>query len=58
MSKWQAEKAERNRQSLACLNRKLPRIFHRRFCLGTRPPFLPPTPRLAVFVLACPSDPR
>ena len=27
MSKWQAEKAERNRQSLARLNRALPRIF-------------------------------
>ena len=49
MSKWQAEKAERNRQSLARLNRALPRIFPSAvlsWALGR--PFVPPTPRLAV----------
>src|SRR5512147_724488 len=49
MSKWQAEKAERNRQSLARLNRTLPRIFPSAvlsWALGR--PFVPPTPRLAV----------
>ena len=49
MSKWQAEKAERNRQSLARLNRALPRIFPPAvlsWALGR--PFVPPTPRLAV----------
>ena len=60
MSKWQAEKAERNRQSLARLNRALPRIFPPAvlsWALGR--PFVPPTPRTrGKFVLACPSDPR
>ena len=49
MSKWQAEKAERNRQSLARLNKALPRIFPSAvlsWALGR--PFVPPTPRLAV----------
>ena len=49
MSKWQAEKAERNRQSLARLNRALPRILPSAalsWALGR--PFVPPTPRLAV----------
>ena len=49
MSKWQAEKAERNRQSLARLNRALPSIFPSAvlsWALGR--PFVPPTPRLAV----------
>jgi hypothetical protein len=49
MSKWQAEKAERNRQSLARLNRALPCIFPSvvlSWVLGR--PFVPPTPRLAV----------
>jgi hypothetical protein len=49
MSKWQAEKAERNRQSLARLNRALPRIFPSAvlsWAVGR--PFVPPTPRLAV----------
>jgi len=49
MSKWQAEKAERNRRSLARLNRALPRIFPSAvlsWALGR--PFVPPTPRLAV----------
>ena len=46
---WQAEKAERNRQSLARLNRALPPIFPSAvlsWALGR--PFVPPTPRLAV----------
>jgi len=49
MSKWQAEKAERNRQSHARLNRALPRVFPPAvlsWALGR--PFVPPTPRLAV----------
>ena len=49
MSKWQAEKAERNRQSLARLNRALPPIFPSAilsWALGR--PFVPPTARLAV----------
>ena len=49
MSKWQAEKAERNRQSLTRLNRVLPGIFPSAvlsWALGR--PFVPPTPRLAV----------
>src|SRR6516165_11558999 len=49
MSKWQAEKAERNRQSLARLNRALPSLFPPAvlsWALGR--PFVPPTPRLAV----------
>jgi hypothetical protein len=49
MSNWQAEKAERNRQSFARLNRALPRIFPSAvlsWALGR--PFVPPTPRLAV----------
>ena len=50
MSKWQAEKAERNRQSRARLNSALPRIFPSAvlsWALGR--PFVPPTPRLAVY---------
>src|SRR4249920_3663941 len=49
MSKWQAEKAERNRQYLARLNRALPRIFPSAvlsWAVGR--PFVPPTPRLAI----------
>jgi len=49
MSKWQAEKAERNHRSLARLNRALPRTFPSAvlsWALGR--PFVPPTPRLAV----------
>ena len=49
MSKWQAEKAERNRQSVARLNRALPGIFPSAvmsWALGR--PFVPPTPRLAI----------
>jgi len=49
MSKWQAEKAERNRQSLARLNRVLPRIFPSAvLSRALARPFVPPTPRLAV----------
>jgi hypothetical protein len=49
MSKWQEEKTERNRRSLARLTRALPRIFPSAVlsrALGR--PFVPPTPRLAV----------
>jgi len=49
MSRWQDEKAERNRQAVARLNRALPDIFPAnvlRRALGR--PFVPPTPRLAV----------
>jgi hypothetical protein len=49
MSKWQAEKAERNRQSLARLNSALPRIFPSAvLSWALSRPFVPPTPRLAV----------
>jgi hypothetical protein len=49
MSKWQEEKAEKNRRSLARLNKGLPRIFPSAVlsrALGR--PFVPPTPRLAI----------
>lgn len=49
VSKWQDEKAERNRRSIARLERALPQIFPP-FLLQralTRP-FVPPTPRLAI----------
>jgi len=49
MSRWQDEKAERNRLAVARLNRALPDIFPAnvlRRALGR--PFVPPTPRLAV----------
>ena len=60
MSKWQAEKAERNRQSLARLNRALPRhLSIGGYVLGTRPPFrAADAAARGRFVLACPSDPR
>ena len=60
MSKWQAEKAERNRRSLARLNRALPGIFPSAvLSWALSRPFVPPTPRLAInSVLARPSDPR
>ena len=49
MSKWQAEKAERNRQSLVRLNRTLPGIFPSAvLSWALSRPFVPPTPRLAV----------
>ena len=49
MSKWLEEKAERNRQALARLSKKLPTIFPP--AVLTRAlsrPFIPPTPRLAI----------
>ena len=49
LSKWQEEKAERNRHSLARLTKALPRIFPSTVlsrALGR--PFVPPTPRLAI----------
>ncbi|HTC03452.1 MAG TPA: hypothetical protein VK749_08615, partial [Xanthobacteraceae bacterium] len=49
MSNWQDLKAERNRQSVARLQRALPQIFPGnvlRRALGR--PFVPPTPRLAI----------
>ena len=49
MSKWQEEKAERNRQSLVRLTKALPSIFPPAVlsrALGR--PFVPPTPRLAI----------
>jgi hypothetical protein len=49
LSKWQEEKAERNRGSLARLTKALPRIFPSIVlsrALGR--PFVPPTPRLAI----------
>ena len=49
MSKWQEEKAEKNRRSLARLTKALPRIFPSAVlsrALGR--PFVPPTPRLAI----------
>jgi hypothetical protein len=49
MSKWQEEKAERNRQSLARLTRALPRIFPSAvLSRALSRPFVPPTPRLAI----------
>ena len=60
MSRWLREKAERNRQALARLSKRLPTIFPPAVlarALGR--PFIPPTPRLAiVFLLACASHPR
>jgi hypothetical protein len=49
VSKWQDEKAERNRRSIARLERALPEIFPP-FLLrrALARPFVPPTPRLAV----------
>jgi len=49
MSKWQEEKAERNRQSLARLTKALPRIFPPSvLSRALSRPFVPPTPRLAI----------
>ncbi|MGC2341973.1 MAG: hypothetical protein WA453_10405, partial [Methyloceanibacter sp.] len=48
-SKWQAEKAKRNRRSLARLNRALPSIFPSAvLSWALSRPFVPPTPRLAI----------
>jgi hypothetical protein len=49
LSRWQEDKAERNRRSLARLTQALPRIFPSTVlsrALGR--PFVPPTPRLAI----------
>ena len=49
MSRWLREKAERNRQALARLSKRLPTIFPPAVlarALGR--PFIPPTPRLAI----------
>ena len=49
MSKWEAEKAERNRRSIARLTKSLPGIFPLAVlsrALGRS--FVPPTPRLAI----------
>jgi hypothetical protein len=49
MSKWQEEKAERNRQATARLARSLPAIFPSAvLARALNRPFLPPTPRLAI----------
>ena len=49
MSKWRAEKAERNRRSLARLDRALPGIFPSAvLSWALSRPFVPPTPRLAI----------
>jgi hypothetical protein len=49
MSTWDAEKAERNRQSIVRLTRRLPPIFPAAVLdRALRRPFVPPTPRLAV----------
>jgi len=49
MSKWEAERAERNRRSIARLTKSLPGVFPSAVlsrALGR--PFVPPTPRLAI----------
>lgn len=50
MSNWQTEKAERNRKSFARLSKALPAIFPPTVLSPAldRPPFIPPTPRLAI----------
>jgi hypothetical protein len=49
MSGWHELKAERNRQSLARLNKALPTIFPSGVLLrALARPFVPPTPRLAI----------
>ncbi len=49
MSKWQEEKAERNRQSSARLTKALPPIFPSAvLSRALNRPFVPPTPRLAI----------
>ena len=49
MSKWQEEKADRNRRSLARLSKALPRIFPSAvLSRALSRPFVPPTPRLAI----------
>jgi hypothetical protein len=58
MSKWLDEKAERNRQALACLSKKLPAIFPPAvLARALSRPFIPPTPRLVIgLILARTSD--
>ena len=49
MSKWQDQRAERNRQSVARLTRALPEIFPSAvLSRALARPFVPPTPRLAI----------
>ncbi len=49
MSKWQEEKAEKNRNSLARLTKALPRTFPSAvLSRALARPFVPPTPRLAI----------
>ena len=49
MSKWEDEKAERNRRSLARLTKALPPIFPSAvLSRALSRPFVPPTPRLAI----------
>jgi hypothetical protein len=49
MSRWQDEKAERNRQAVARLHRALPDIFPSAvLSRALSRPFVPPTPRLAI----------
>ena len=49
MSKWLEEKAERNRQALERLSKKLPAIFPPAvLARALSRPFIPPTPRLAI----------
>ena len=56
MSKWQAEKAKRNRRSLARLNRALPSIFPSAvLSWALSRPFVPPTPRLAMIRIGAPT---
>jgi hypothetical protein len=49
MSGWQEEKAERNRQALARLSKRLPTIYPPAvLARALNRPFIPPTPRLAI----------
>jgi hypothetical protein len=49
MSKWQEQKAERNRQSLLRLSKVLPPVFPVAvLARALAQPFIPPTPRLAI----------
>src|SRR5215813_2918852 len=49
MSKWQEQKAERNRQSLLRLTKVLPPVFPPTvLARALTRPFIPPTPRLAI----------
>jgi hypothetical protein len=49
MSGWQEEKAERNRQALARLSKRLPTIYPPAvLARALTRPFIPPTPRVAI----------